>query len=361
MPRPVPWMSALLYGVVLAGGLHHAAIGPGPDARTAAFTVLLGALAVLDGRGWRIPEGAVFALRAVLLCAVAAVDDSGLSRVLFVLIPFLGYFAFGPAAGIALGAGCVALLVGAFTLWVPDWEMRAEYVSDLLMFALGVVLALVTAAVAVREQQARDRLESTLAQVARLSAAGERNRLAREIHDSLGHHLTAIGIQLEKAEVFAALDPAGSAQAVSHARWSANRALEEVRASVRALGPEAESEPAGLSRTLADLVQHLEGGGRRISLDVSGTERRPLLVLYRAAQEGLTNACRHSGAAEIGLTVRYDDQGARLCVTDDGGGLGGAAEGFGLTGLRERVRLAGGTVDLRSSDRGTVLRVEVPW
>ncbi|AZM89903.1 hypothetical protein GCM10017750_33990 [Streptomyces racemochromogenes] len=108
---------------------------------------------------------------------------------------------------------------------MPDWAVRAEYISDLLMFALGVVLALATAAVAVRERQARGRLEDTLAQVAQLSAARERNRLAREIHDSLGHHLTAIGFQLEKAEAFASLDPAASAQAVSHARWSAGGLL----------------------------------------------------------------------------------------------------------------------------------------
>jgi signal transduction histidine kinase len=369
MSRPVPWIPAVLYGAVLAGGLYYAAIGPGFDARTAGFAALLCALAALDGRTWRIPEGAVFALRAVLLCGVAALDTSGLSRVLFVLVPFLGFFAFGPAAAVWLGAGCVVLLAGAFTLWVPGWQVRAEYISDLLMFTLGIVLALATAAVAVRERQARGRLEDTLAQVAQLSAARERNRLAREIHDSLGHHLTAIGIQLEKAEAFATLDPAGSAQAVSHARWSANRALDEVRASVRTLGPEAEaeaeaeaeSEPVGLARTLADLVHHLDGGARRISLDVSGVERRPLLVLYRAAQEGLTNACRHSGATEIGVRVRYDDHGASLCVTDNGSGLGGAEEGFGLAGLRERVRLADGTVELRSSDRGTALTVGVPW
>lgn len=361
MPRPVPWIPAVLYGAVLAGGLYFAAVGPGFNARTAAFAALLCALAALDGRAWRVPAGVVFAARAALLCAVAALDASGLSRVLFVLVPFLGFFAFGPAAGIALGAGCVVLLAGAFTVWVPQWQVRAEYIGDLLMFALGIVLALAMAAVAVREQRARDRLEGTLGQVAELSAARERNRLAREIHDSLGHHLTAIGIQLEKAEAFASLDAAASAQAVSHARWSANRALDEVRASVRTLGPDEESGPLGLSRALTDLVHHLDGGARRISLDVSGTERRPLLVLYRAAQEGLTNACRHSGATEIGVAVRYDERGARLRVTDNGAGLDGAEEGFGLSGLRERVRLADGTVELRSSPRGTSLTVGVPW
>ncbi|MEU5256565.1 sensor histidine kinase [Streptomyces longwoodensis] len=361
MTRPVPWVPSVLYGAVLCGGVYYAAIGPGPGVRTLGFAGLLCALMVLDAREWPVAPGAVFALRAVLLGAVAALDPSGLSRVLFVLLPFLAFFVYGRTVSVVLGAGCVAALAGVFTVRVPHWEVRAAYISDLLMFALGVVLALAMAAVAVREQQARARLEGTLAQVAELSAERERNRLARDLHDSLGHHLTAIGIQLEKAEAFAPLDAAGSAQAVAHARWSANRALDEVRASVRALGPEADPQPAGLGRALTDLVHHLDGGSGRITLEVSGTERRPLLVLYRAAQEGLTNACRHSGATRVRVDVAYEEQGAVLRVADNGGGLGTAEEGFGLTGLRERLRLAGGSVDLRSSPAGTVLTVRVPW
>ncbi|WP_406511610.1 hypothetical protein OG851_05890 [Streptomyces sp. NBC_00161] len=130
---------------------------------------------------------------------------------------------------------------------------------------------------------------------------------------------------------------------------------------MRTLGPEAESEPAGLSRALADLVHHLDGGSRRITLEMSGAERRPLLVLYRAAQEGLTHACRHSGATESGVNVAYDERGARLQVVDNGSGFDAADEGFGLTGLRERVRLAEGTVAVDSSAGGTVLTVGVPW
>ncbi|GHD25548.1 sensor histidine kinase [Streptomyces galbus] len=361
MTRPVPWIPSVLYGAVLFGGVYYAAIGPGLGVRALGFAGLLCALTVLDAREWPVAPGAVFAVRAVLLGAVAALDPSGLSRVLFVLLPFLAFFVYGRTVSVVLGAGCVAVLAGVFTVRVPHWEVRAEYISDLLMFALGVVLALAMAAVAVREQQARARLEGTLAQVAALSAARERNRLARDIHDSLGHHLTAIGIQLEKAEAFASLDAAASARAVAHARWSAHQALDEVRASVRALGPEAESEPAGLGRALTDLVHHLDGGSGRITLEVSGTERRPLLVLYRAAQEGLTNACRHSGATQVRVDVAYEEHGALLRVADNGRGLGSAEEGFGLAGLRERLRLAGGSVDLRSSAAGTVLTVRVPW
>ncbi|RAY13702.1 sensor histidine kinase [Actinomadura craniellae] len=355
MVRPVPWVPPVLYGAVLAGGVYYAAIGPGPGVRTAGYAALLLALIALDARERRVPPGPLLAVRVALFCAVTALDVSGLSRVLFVLVPFLGYFAFGPAVAVALGVACVAVLVGAFTLAVPDWQVRAEYISDLLMFALGVVLSITMAAVAVREQRARARLEATLEQVAELSAARERNRLAREIHDGLGHHLTAIGIQLEKAEAFAALDPAGAAQAVSSARWSAGRALDDVRTSVRAL------DARSTSAALADLVRALDGGERRITLDISGTERRPLHVLYRAAQEGLTNACRHADATEIRVAVRYDERGAELRVTDDGRGFGAGGEGFGLRGLRERVRQAAGTMAVEPSPAGTELRVRVPW
>lgn len=351
MSQPVPWVPPVLYGAVLAGGVYYAAIGPGLTARTAAFAALLAAATVLDLRlTAELPAVTGFAVRVVLLCAVVALDVSGLARVLFVLVPFLGYFAFGRRVAVWLGAACVAAVAGGFTAAVPGWWTRAEYISDLLMFALGVVLATSMAAVAVRERQARER-------VAELSAARERNRMAREIHDSLGHHLTAVGVQLETAEAFAPLDPERSAAAVANARWSAARALEEVRTSVRAL----EDGPVHLGEALADLVRRLDGGPRHITLTVSGEERRPLLVLYRAAQEGLANACRHSGATEIALTLAYGDHGAGLRVSDNGRGLDGAPEGFGLRGLRERVSLAGGTLDLAGSGEGTVLKVDVPW
>jgi signal transduction histidine kinase len=359
MPRPVPWVAPLLYGAVLCAGVYYAAVGPGLGLKTAGYAGVLGVLIVLDRWERWPPPLARSVLRVLLLGLTAALDVSGLSRVLFVLVPFLAFFDFGPVAGVVLGVALVACMATAFTVAVPDWQVQAAYISDLLMFTLGVALAVVMADVAVREQRSRLLLEDTLAQVADLSAARERNRLTREIHDSLGHHLTAMSIQLEKAEAFTAIDPVMSARAVSSARWSANRALDEVRASVRAIG--SESGPVDLSRALADLVHHLDGGARRISLSVSGTERRPLFVLYRAAQEGLTNACRHSGASEIRLSVAYDEQGARMHVADNGCGCGPVEEGFGLAGLRERIRLARGSVDLTTSAAGTCLSVSVPW
>ncbi|MFJ3794435.1 sensor histidine kinase [Kitasatospora sp. NPDC090091] len=395
-PSAVPWIPPVLYTAVLAGGIYHAAVSDGPvhASRIAGFAaglVLLLALELLKRRRWspstpaRVAAG-LLAVRLVLFSAVAVLDGSGISRALFVLVPFTAYLAFGRRAGLVCGVGCVALLVTGYTLWVPRWWVRAEYVSDLLMFGLGLALAGSMAAVAVREQQARARLEGVLAEledsharlseyalrVAELSTADERNRVAREIHDSLGHHLTAVAIQLEKAEAFRELDPPASAKAVSDARWSAGRALTEVRESVSALR---DARPFSLTRALADLVRHLGNDRLTVTLHVTGDEAgydaESLTALYRAAQEALTNAHRHGRATRIDVTAAYGESTARLVVADNGQGFTTAptarpsGTGFGIRGMRERVELLGGNVDIDDSPApraagGAVVTVTVP-
>ncbi|MFI0484224.1 sensor histidine kinase [Actinomadura sp. 9N215] len=367
--RPVPWVSPLLCLAVLAGGAYYALVDAGPSFQVAAFAALLLLLIGIDAAERRIPAAVLLLARTGLYVAVNALDDSGIARALFVLVPFTAYFTFGRRTAIVLGTGCVAVLPVLFTVRVPGWQTRAEHVSDVVMFALGIVLALAMAAVAVREREARVRLEGIMHEVEALSAAQERNRLARDIHDSLGHHLTAIAVQLEKADAFAELDPSGAREAVGNARWSADRALTEVRQSVRALG----QRPFRLTDALTDLIDHLGGDRLTISLDVTGDEEgRPLTsltALYRAAQEALTNACRHSGAATVRLSLAYENTGASLTVTDDGHGfpLQKAHEvidshgGFGLRGMRERIALLGGRLDLASGPGGTTVSVRVPW
>ncbi|MFD0685729.1 sensor histidine kinase [Actinomadura fibrosa] len=369
--RPVPWVSPLLCLAVLVGGVYYALVDGGPSFRTAGFAVSLLLLIGIDVLEPQVPPVALLVVRIALYGAVNALDVSGVARVLFVLVPFNAYFAFGRRTAVALGSGCVVALLAGFTIRVPDWHTRSEYVSDVVMFTLGIVLAITMASVAVREREARVRLEETMREVEVLAAAQERNRLAREIHDSLGHHLTAIGVQLEKASAFADLDPSGARDAVENARWSADRALTEVRQSVRALG----QHPFRLTDALTDLVAHLHGDHLAIHLDVRGDENgRPMAVLttlYRAAQEALTNACRHSGATHVQVTLAYEDPGANLTIKDDGTGFPlpaggseprvGSGGGIGLRGMRERVASLGGRVDLASSPEGTTVSVTVPW
>ncbi|MEV8639010.1 sensor histidine kinase [Streptosporangium sp. NPDC051023] len=389
LARPVPWVSFTLYLAVLAGGVYYDMVGAGDreSIYMVGFVGGLVSLLVLDVAerrrfGTRPPAGPAIALLAArlgLFAAVSAFDGSGLSRALFLLVPFTAYFAFGRRTGIALGMACLGLLAAALTLSVPGWYTRAEYISDLLMFALGLVLVVATAEVAVGEQAGRVRLERTLreleeshglltayaGQVAELSTAMERTRVARDIHDSLGHHLTAISIQLEKASAFRDLDRAAADRALTDARWSARRALEEVRQAVRAL--RAGTRPFSLSEALAELVGHAGDGRLAVTLDLVGQEdgygAESLAALYRATQECLTNARRHGDAEHVSISVTFGESVARLVVTDDGKGFSPSTrrEGFGLLGIRERTRLLGGGLDIRSGRGvGTVITVTVP-
>ena len=367
----------MLYGAILLAGVYAGLAGLGRtrfDLFVAGLLALF-ALDVAERRRYpaRTPPGPAVALlagRLALFVVVAAADGSGLSRALLVLVPFTAYFAFGRTVAIALGVACVGLVILSYELTVPRWYTETEQVSDLLMFCVGLVLTIAMAAVAAQEQRGRARLEQShrqlaayAEQVAELSAAAERNRVARDIHDGLGHHLTAIAVLLEKAAAFRDRDPAAADRAIDDAHRSARRALDDVRQSVGALrGPAA---PFCLSSALADLVRQSGDAPPDVSLDLAGDESGydapTLTALYRAAQEGLTNARRHAGATRVTLTVRLDGAGARLVVADDGRGFRPEREGFGLLGMRERVQLVGGRIDVESRpEAGTNLTVTIP-
>lgn len=356
-------MASGLYVTVLATGLYWAAAGLAPDRSPAALGVFVAALAALlfieRIRRWAVP---LLGARLALFAVVAVADPGGFGRALFILAPFFAYVVLGRRAALALAAAC---LLGATVAAAraPGWHTDPETVSDLLMFAVGLVLTLVTAAIADGQRRSRERAERLVGelraaqrQVAELSAAAERNRLARDIHDSVGHHLTAVGVQLEKAEAFRPRDPAVADRAVADARAAAARALAEVRESVGAL----RAEPFSLVAAIEALAGGLDDPGFRVAVTRTGEEtghpRPGLEALYRVAQEALTNARRHAGADLVRITVRFEAPGpASVEVADNGRGFpAGTAEGGGLRGMRERLTALGGEIHIDSSPgRGT--------
>jgi signal transduction histidine kinase len=314
-------------------------------------------------------------LRAGLVHAVAAVDPSGLARALYLLVPFAVFLGLGRTAGLVAAAAYELGLLGWLAATRPGWYSDPEQVADLLMFTVGLVFAVAIAGVAVRADASRGRAEQLLAELAdshrelaehaeragALAAAEERNRLARDIHDSLGHHLTAVAIQLEKAVAYRPRDAGQADRAVADARGSARAALAEVRGSVAVL----RSPPASLAAALDALKAQLDTGSVRIDCAVHGDETGhagALGALYRAAQEGLTNAVRHAGAARIEVTARFTADAASLTVRDDGAGLpADRRDGFGLTGMRERLAAVGGELRLAGAPGGgTTLTAIVP-
>ncbi|HVK26276.1 MAG TPA: sensor histidine kinase [Actinokineospora sp.] len=363
--RPAPWVSLVLCAAVLVAGLYAAMAGIGTAGMgMAELPLLIGGLAALVGLDLaehrRYPvqtpprvAAVLLALRAASYAGIAFVDGSGLARVLFLLVPFTAYFAFGRTVAIVLGVACVGLAAVS----TPGWYAEVEKVSDLVMFTVGLVLTIAMAAVAAQERQNRIRLQESHRQVAELSAAAERSRVARDLHDDLGHHLTAIVVLLEKATAFRDRDADAARLAVEDAERSARRALTDVRESVRSL----RSASFGLTPALDELV----GGQTDVTLAVTGDEDRydvaALQTLYRAAQEGITNSRRHAEAGRIAVSVDLADARARLTVADDGRGFTRGREGFGLVGMRERVALAGGRLDIDSAPgAGTRLTVTIP-
>jgi signal transduction histidine kinase len=244
---------------------------------------------------------------------------------------------------------------------------------DGLREGLGLLAAAAFTAVVtmllVREQRARTdlaeahaRLREYALQAETLAAAQERNRVARDIHDGLGHALTVVQMQIKAAR--AVIDDPGRADTVlAKAQNQAEEALHEVRRSVSALREPA--APVPLPEALKTLAEEASTAGVPTALEVVGTVRslpdRAHESLFRAAQEGLTNVRRHAGATRADLTLDYTRADlVALSVRDDGVGAGSGGEGFGLVGIRERAAHAGGRMALESlPGKGSTLTVEV--
>ncbi|HZB05917.1 MAG TPA: sensor histidine kinase [Thermoleophilaceae bacterium] len=212
-----------------------------------------------------------------------------------------------------------------------------------------------------------DRLEHARHEAARTALAAqeaERLRVARELHDEIGQTLTAMTIQAERA---ADGDPQLAAQALRDVADGVRESLDEVRRIARELRPEA-LDDLGLVNALIALSTRIGAqGGPRVERDLQAKlpELSPdaELVVYRVAQESLTNALRHSGARSANVSLSADADFVTLTVTDDGKGLPtplppGTA---GIAGMRERALLVGGMLSVASSpEGGTEVRLTIP-
>jgi signal transduction histidine kinase len=219
-------------------------------------------------------------------------------------------------------------------------------------------------------QQLIEALQIAHDQLHDLAVAEERNRLAREIHDGLGHYLTATTMQIQGARALlentgAVAQSPAALSALSKAETLLQEALADVRRSVRALRA-APTENRPLPAAIGDLVAECRAvAGLEVQFDLLGLPRslnsQIELTLYRVAQEGLTNVRKHAQAGRVEVALSYDNDKVGLSICDDGQGMGETSNGYGLLGLRERVQLVGGQVNIRTTpDQGFRLEVEIP-
>ena len=280
-------------------------------------------------------------------------------------------------AAVAIGVYLFAITVGVFAYFYNLRAASEAAISYLAAFTFTVVFTIVTVrAVRARgyAEQLRTELETANAQLRAHAAAAEelattreRNRLAREIHDGVGHYLTVVKVQLDAAHALLATDPQRAADSVAKASRLAGEALDDVRRSVGSLAADAARPPLA-----ASLRQLALDGAPTVNFRIEGAAR-PIPsaaehALFRTAQEGLTNLRKHAAAKNATLLLDFRAPAAvRLSLVDDGRGASATAPagadgtGYGLRGLRERIALLGGTLQAGNRpEGGFALTAEVP-
>jgi len=324
------------------------------------------------------------AIRVILIEIVSLVDHFKFSPFLYLIIPFLACLYFGEWVGYGLAALVwIVYLVKHNLYGYEAWNNPTE-LHYMLLFTLGLLFAITMARVVSRVQASHARTEQLLTelemshrqlkayseQVAELATISERNRLARDIHDTLGHYLTVINVQLEKAQAFREKHSIIADQAVSDAKRLASEALRDVRDSVGALRTTQEMFAFGPAMTR--LIERVRSDQCKVDLCIDGNEgsfsRQQLMALYRSTQEGLTNVQRHAGATHVRVEVHFEEQQASLLLSDNGSGFDpvvykkqDSERGYGLLGILERLELVGGSLQIESKPgAGTQLRVIIP-
>ncbi|MFL5859646.1 MAG: histidine kinase [Solirubrobacteraceae bacterium] len=191
----------------------------------------------------------------------------------------------------------------------------------------------------------------------------ERQRIARGLHDEVGQTMTGVLLVLKRLAHSATPQQGAS---LSEAQAAVKASLEDVRRIAQELRPEV-LDHLGLPSALTNLARAFSDRTgiavrRQLPTQLPGLNPEVELVLYRVAQEGLTNAARHSRATEITLTLEHDADSVVLRVLDNGRGFdGSSAEGGGLRGIRERALIVGGAVAIKPAPTGGVeIRLEVP-
>jgi signal transduction histidine kinase len=299
--------------------------------------------------------GAMILLEVASLVAAPRQPVGLYTTGLVVLVLVYALPRWGSGREVVLGG---VVILAAFALSVVTDDTPA--VDQVVGFAFLLLPAVIGASVRFRATARERQLQQVRSR--------ERERLARELHDTVAHHVSAMVIRAQAGRVVAGTDPAAAVQALEGVEEEGARTLEEMRAMVAALRDgEAGAElapPAGVA-DLERLVR-APGGHLRVDLGLDGElDALPPAVdaaVYRIVQESVTNAMRHAvDATEVVVRVTGEPRRVRVTVRDDGARAGRGRDGYGLAGLRERAALLGG--ELRAgpgADQGWRVEAELP-
>ncbi|GAA1805651.1 sensor histidine kinase [Luedemannella flava] len=350
-------------GLVAVGGLVTQARGIDSAAEWAALAVVLvSAVALLWRRRYPVVVGAV-ALAAVSAYG-ALLHRPGTIMLVFVVALYTvvdeGHLA------IAVGLGLASVVAFAVA---DSYHRTPENANGATLLHAGWLVAVIVGVTRNRRSylaELRARVaaaERNKEEEARRRATDERLRIARELHDVLGHHLSLINVQASAA--LHRPDPDRSEQALTAIKQTSRETLRELRAALDALRQDGES-PTAPAPGLAHLDELVAAAGQAgVDIRTELAETRPLppevdLAAYRIVQEALTNVRRHAGATSAVVRVRPDRDDVLVEVDDDGTGVPGAP-GTGILGMNERARALGGSLTTGPGpDGGFRVRARLP-
>lgn len=247
-------------------------------------------------------------------------------------------------------------------LYDTNFIVTKQLINDTGTYLAASTFVILFTFIVLAEQKSRQKAEVLTQQVETLAATVERTRIAREIHDSLGHSLTTLDVQLELAQKLYERDPIQAAKSLDIAKELSSQCLSEVRRSVQTM----RQSNFNLNEALTTLVEHV---GRNQSFIIHIDVNLPQLPiqtshqLYCIVQEGLTNIQKHASASSVSLSGYQNSQAIIIELTDNGQGfeVNKPHAGFGLRGMQERVHILGGELKIKSGvSQGTHIQVLIP-
>ena len=330
-------------------------------------------------------------LSLILIATRSGVLDFRLFPLLYIVLVLRSCFLFGQWGRLIVTGVSLALFLSVMRDWLRslDSELPRRVVQRLLpqliglrlnlvvMFVMLLVFLLLLMNALLAERERRDelhrinqKLRESAAQIEKLAMAQERTRIAREIHDSLGHALTGLNIQLEGALKLWETQPQQAKQFVAQAKEMGSTALRETRQAVTTLRttPLPEQDLASAIAPLMEQVQQLIGVTPSLIITVPPLAPSIKLTVYRIVQEALTNVCKHAEADVVSVSVTQQSSSpgsSNLQITVQDNGIGFRPQdnttGFGLKGIQERATAEGGRCQIDSaSGQGCTLQVWLP-
>ncbi|MEM9768872.1 MAG: sensor histidine kinase [Cyanobacteria bacterium P01_D01_bin.71] len=245
---------------------------------------------------------------------------------------------------------------------VPQLLMMDALFNSLVIYVPFSLLIILLCLTLLSERKSRQQVSALAAEVEVLATDLERTRIARDIHDSLGHTLTTLDVQLELAQTLHTANPDRALRALNQAKGLASQSLQEVRRAVATM----RQGQFDLSAALNALVEQMNQSHTFQVKAQIALPQLPLQVrqqLYLIVKEGLTNIQKHSQASAVNLWAQTTPEGVSIGLSDNGVGFETEriGSGFGLRGMRERVQLLQGQMQIHSStDQGTFIQITIP-